>query len=198
MRNQLNFRSLLSFAALAAAAVFGSASSQCVAQDEGPTLSLGDGKITLQAPKEWKKEQPRSRILQYEFSAPASAKEDEGKARITVMAAGGSIDANIDRWYGQFKQPSGKATKDVAKTEKFDVAGQTVHWVDISGTFEESMGGGPFAPGRKVERAGYRMIGAILVGADRRQYFFKMTGPEKVVDELDEGFKKMLKALKAG
>lgn len=62
------------------------------------------------------------------------------------MSAGGSIEDNINRWYGQFEQADGKSTKDKSKTEKFDVAGNTVHWVDIPGNFKETMGGGgPFS-----------------------------------------------------
>lgn len=168
--------------------------------EDGPqptAIELAGGGIKMMAPAEWKKGKPKSTMLQYEFSAPADANDDDPSARITIMAAGGGVEANIERWYGQFAQPDGKSTKDVAKVEKFEVDGQTIHWVDIPGTFSESMGGGPFAPGKVVKREDYRMIGAILVTKDKGQHFFKMTGPSKVVEDLSEGFKKMLKELVA-
>lgn len=164
---------------------------------EASKISLADGQIVMQAPAEWKKVQPKSNIIEYEFTAPADALEGDEKARITIMGAGGSVDANIERWYGQFEQADGKATKEKAKTEKFIVDGLTVHWVDIPGSFKDTMGGGPFSGGKTVLRKDYRMLGAIVVGKDQGQYFIKMTGHQDVVDKLAEGFKKALKELQA-
>lgn len=162
---------------------------------EATKIELADGKIIMTAPPEWKKIKPKSNIVQYEFSAPADALEGDEKARITIMGAGGSVDANIERWYGQFEQPDGKSTKDKAKTEKFDVDGLTVHWVDIPGSFKDTMGGGPFSGGKTVLREDYRMLGAIIVAKDQGQYFIKMTGHKDVVEKLAAGFKKSLEEL---
>ena len=164
--------------------------------EDGTQVDAVGGKLKLVAPESWKAGPKRSRILEHEFFAPADAKDADSRARITMMSSGGSIDANIQRWYGQFSQPDGKATKDVAKVEKFDVDGQTVHLVDISGDFTESMGGGPFAPGKKVLRKDHRMLGAIVVSKDVGQYFIKMTGPKAVCEKLADGFKDMLRGLK--
>ena len=166
-------------------------------------ISLARGKLTMEAPASWKEKERRSRMLAYEFSATAAAEEGKAKveadklpaARVTIMGAGGSIDANIKRWYGQFKQSDGSKTADRAKVEKFEVDGQTVHMVDIPGTFSESMGGGPFAPGKVVVRKDYRMLGAIVVTDGVGQYFIKMTGPSKVCEQLKPGFIKMLRGL---
>ncbi|GIX00647.1 MAG: hypothetical protein KatS3mg111_3979 [Pirellulaceae bacterium] len=158
-------------------------------------LELGEGTIVMPLPDSWKQVAPRSRIIEYEFMAPADAKQDDATARITIMRAGGSIRANIERWYSQFTQPDGSSTKERAKVEEFKVADMPVHWVEISGTFKESMGGGPFAPGRTVERPGYKMIGVILETNNQGTYFFKVTGPEKTVDSLSEEFKRSLKAI---
>ena len=164
---------------------------------EATKIELADGKVEMIVPADWKKIEPKSRIVEYEFSAPADAKEGDEKARITIMPAGGSVDANIERWYGQFEQPDGKSTKDKATIEKFDVDGLTVHWVDIPGSFKDSMGGGPFSGGKTVLRKDYRMLAAIIVAKDQGQYFVKMTGYKDVVAKLAEGFKKSLKELKA-
>ncbi len=163
---------------------------------EASKLELAGGKLIMKAPAPWKKGEPKSSMIEHEFLAPIDAKEEE-TARITIMSAGGSIDANIDRWYGQFEQPDGKPTKEKAKTEKFDVAGNTVHWVDIPGNFKETMGGGPFSGGKTVVRENYRMLGAIIVSKDQRQVFIKMTGPADVVEKLSDSFKKSLKELES-
>lgn len=189
MKNML-FLALIGFACVTAIAA------PSRAQD-ATKIELADGKIEMTAPADWKKIEPKSRIVQYEFSSPADAKEGDEKARITIMEAGGSVDENIERWYGQFEQADGKATKDKATTEKFDVDGLTVHWVDIPGSFKDSMGGGPFSGGKTVLRKDYRMLGAIIVAKDQGKTFIKMTGYKDVVAALADGFKKSLKELKA-
>ncbi|MCA9131906.1 MAG: hypothetical protein KDA45_02075 [Planctomycetales bacterium] len=165
------------------------------AAPEGVPIALANGKLQLTAPQSWQQVAAKSRIVQYEFRAPSDAKEDEPTARITIMGAGGSVEANIDRWYGQFEQPDGQATRDKAKRESFEVAGLKVHWVDIPGKFKDSMGAGPFSGGKVVLRENYRMLGAIIAGPDQGQYFIKITGPEEVVESLAADFKKMLKEL---
>ncbi len=109
------------------------------------------------------------------------------------MQASGGIDANIDRWVGQFE---GVEKKD-AKIEKKEVAGSKIHIVDISGTFKDSMGGGPFAPGPVKKRENYRMLGVIIETKDAGTTFIKMTGEQPIVEQLSEGFKKSLDDLKA-
>lgn len=162
---------------------------------EGQAIALADGKLVLKAPAQWKAVPPKSRIVQYEFVAPASESKPENQARITIMGAGGSIADNIQRWYDQFVQPDGSVTKDKSKAEKIDVAGQTVHIVDIPGTFKDS-GGGPFFQQRPpVMREKYRMLGAIIETKDMGQHFVKITGPAETVDKLKDGFRKMLEGL---
>lgn len=161
---------------------------------EAKVMELADGKLILRTPAEWKSVQPKSRIVQYEFAAPADAKADN-QARITVMGAGGSIADNINRWYAQFEQPDGSSTKDKSKAEKIQVAGQTIHIVDIPGTFKDS-GGGPFFQQRPpVMRENYRMLGAIIETKDMGQHFLKVTGPADTVAKLQAGFRKMLEGL---
>lgn len=160
------------------------------------TIELAGGKLTLEAPDAWKSEEPKSRIVQYEFSAPKDAKEDSA-ARITIMGAGGGVEANLDRWYGQFDQPDGSATKKKAKVENFDVAGHKVYYVDVTGTFKDTMGAGPFSGRAPKMREDHRMLGAIIVTEELGQYFVKITGPAESLEKLSEGFKKMLKEMKS-
>ena len=183
---------------LGLACVIGFAS-VAVADEETKTIEIAGGKLVLEVPKEWKKEQPKSRIVEFEFSAPAEKDEKtkaEDRARITIMASGGGVEANLDRWYGQFEQPDGKATKDVAKVEDFEAAGQKIHYVDIKGTYKDSMGAGPFSGRPPVLRKDHRMLGAIIE-TEAGDYYLKITGPTELLDDLDKGFREMLKGLKA-
>ena len=156
------------------------------------TIKLGP-KLSMAVPKDWEQKPPRVGMIAYEFATP-SAEGDDRQGRVTVMAAGGSIEANIQRWIGQFTQPDESKTADKAKTEKKEIAGHKVHLVDIPGTYNESTGGGPFAPGKTVQRPDYRMLAAI-VETPGAVYFIKFYGPAKTVGAQADAFHKMIDGL---
>lgn len=162
-----------------------------VAQEsaKAETLSFANGKITVEKPASWKTVPPKSNIVQYEFRAPA---EGEQTARVTVMGATGGIEANIVRWIGQFDG----LTRADAKIEKKTIQKTTVHIVELEGTYKDSMGGGPFAPGpvKKVEN--HAMIGLIFELEGGELVFVKMTGPKKTIAGEREAVMKMVEGLK--
>jgi hypothetical protein len=160
------------------------------AQDNPATMSLGDGKFRLKAPDGWVRKQPQTRIVEHEFAIPA-AEGDAADGRLTVMGAGGGVQANIDRWYGQFTQPDGGNTQERAKVKQMKVAGQNVHLVDISGTFRDSRG--PMSP--VVERPKYRMLAAVIESKSAGDYFIKFYGPEKTVADNEKAFVRMIEGL---
>jgi hypothetical protein len=173
--------------------VFGSLHSHtCSAQSER-AISLGEGKLVLQAPEKWVRREPRTRIVEHEFAVEGKKGQEAG--RVTVMGAGGSIEDNIERWLGQFVQPDGKKSKEKAKIDKKTIAGVPVHVVDVSGTYKD-MPGGPFARGKTIDRADYRMLGAIIAGGPSvGNYFIKFYGPQEIVKEHEKAFHKMVESL---
>ncbi|WP_164103834.1 hypothetical protein [Candidatus Laterigemmans baculatus] len=175
---------------LLAAVPVGSARAEEADAKAPQTIRIFDA-LTLTVPEGWKPQPPKSRIVEHEFAAPQGEGEDVPTSRITMMAAGGDVEANISRWKGQFEGDS------EAKVEKFQAAGASVHYVQLSGSFKDTMGGGPFSGGRTVVRENYGMLGAIIVLPNGRQYFIKLTGPQKAVDAEREAFKAMLQELKA-
>lgn len=155
------------------------------------TISVfGDAK--LEVPAGWERTEPKSSIIEHEFVAKEGEGDDAPQARITMMAAGGDIKANIDRWKGQFT--GGEAA--AQKTEEMKVGNWTVHIADLSGTFAETMGGGPFSGGKTVKRENYAMTGVILAHPEGRKYFIKVTGPMDVVKANRPSVVKMLDGLK--
>jgi hypothetical protein len=128
------------------------------------------GSLTLTPSEGWTRKPPQSSFIAAEFVLPRAAGDDQD-GRLTLSLAGGSIEANVERWKGQF---TGGSKND--KQEQFDVAGVKVTLVDLSGDFNDQRG--PFAPG--VQRKGFRMISAILpVGG--QLHFIKGVGPEKTM-----------------
>ncbi|MCO8124598.1 hypothetical protein NHH03_22865 [Stieleria sp. TO1_6] len=146
---------------------------------------LGTGEMTV--PAEFKPTEPASRILQYEFKVG----EGDSTARLTMMPAGGGVEPNIKRWKGQFSGGDEAAQK----TETIKADPWEIHLVDVSGSFAERMGGGPFAGGKMVQREDYAMAGAILAEPQGRLYFVKMIGPAEVVKANREKFVKMIKSV---
>ncbi|HVU85742.1 MAG TPA: hypothetical protein VHD36_00355 [Pirellulales bacterium] len=149
------------------------------------------GAFQLTSPENWISREPRTRIVEHEFAVPKAA-GDDADGRVTVMGAGGGVAANIDRWYQQFTQPDGAGTKERAKVEKKEIAGQAVTIVDISGTYMDRPG--PMAPG--VERPHYRMLGAIIETKHNGNHFIKFYGPEKTVAANVDAFNKLLDSLR--
>ena len=159
-------------------------------------LTIAGGKLSITVSGRWTAKKPAVRIIEHELSVP-KAKGDAADGRILMMSAGGSIEANLSRWFGQFSQPDGKSTKDRAKVTKTEVAGHEVRIVDISGTYNDRRG--PFAPA--VKRADYRMLAAIVSvgkkqGAPAGNYFIKFYGPKKTVAANEKAFTAMIESLK--
>jgi len=171
----------------------GVARAQAVA-DDVRAFTIANGGFSLEAPAGWKQVPPKSGIVETEFAVPSDG--DAAPGRMTVMGAGGSVQANVERWYGQFTQADGSATKDKATTKTLKLAGCTVTLVDVAGTFKD-MPGGPFAGGQAVERPDYRMLAAIVETPEKGSYFIKFTGPGATVAKHADGFRKMVEGLVA-
>jgi hypothetical protein len=105
---------------------------------------------------------------------------------------GGSVEANIDRWEGQFKAPGGKPAP--AKVAKISVHGLPVTTIDVSGEYS-GMAGPTAAP---APVSGFRLLGAIVEGPGGN-IFIKFTGPAKTVAANQPKFQQMLNSFeKAG
>lgn len=153
-------------------------------------VTIANGALAMSAPGEWSVKKPRTRIVAHEFAIPA-AEGDAAGGRLTIMGAGGSIQANVDRWKGQFSAPDKKRTNSITKKE---IAGQQVHLVDLSGTFQDRPGG-PFGPA--VERKGYRMLAAIVETDAKGNYFVKLYGPAKTIAQAESQFRGFIESLQA-
>lgn len=176
--------------------LFAFVAASAVAEDKKEadrSFTVAEGKLAFKAPAGWTKKKPKSNIVEVEFEAPA-AKGDDVAGRLTIMGAGGKVEQNIERWYGQFAQPDGSETKDKAIVEKMSVTGQTVHLVDVSGTYKDTPGG-PFTGGKPVLREDYRMLAAIIETKAAGNYFLKFYGPKATIAENEKAFKELLRSL---
>jgi len=98
-------------------------------------------------------------------------------AELSVARAGGSVDANVQRWTAQFD-----GSPKVDRSDK-QVHGLKVTIVRIAGTF---LGGGMNAA-TPEKHDGWAMLAAI-VESTGSPYFFKLVGPADQVDHARSGF----------
>jgi len=101
------------------------------------------------------------------------------------------VDANMDRWIGQFLQADGKPSKSAAKVDKKTIHGLKVTTVEVSGSYTGMTG--PQGP-QGSPKPGYRLLGAIVEGP-QGSIFFKFTGPVKTVAQNQTAFETMISGL---
>ena len=152
------------------------------------------GGIHWSAPVGWEAQAQRPmRAATYRVPRVAGDSED-GECAVFFFGAGqgGSVDANVKRWTGQFELEGGRPADKTAKITKDSISGLPVTRIDVSGTYLASAG--PMAPAA-VRKPGYRLLGAIVEGPGGN-VFFKFTGPAKTVAAAQPQFEALLKTVK--
>src|SRR5215471_18652665 len=84
--------------------------------------------IRWMVPANWKSEAERPmRLATYTVpAAPGDSEGGECGVYYFGQGQGGSVEANLDRWIGQFVQADGKSSKDAAKIDKRSIHGLKV------------------------------------------------------------------------
>ncbi|TMQ10534.1 MAG: hypothetical protein E6J90_36215 [Deltaproteobacteria bacterium] len=163
------------------------------ALDKLPDGRLGMGPFSLAAPAAWTVKPVTSsmRAAQFVLSDKPGA---EAELVVTYFGnqGAGTIESNIDRWLSQFQQPDGKPSRDVAKVEKTQFAGQDATVVSVAGRYDT--GGMPGGSG-PVDKADQALLAAI-VGSPTGPYYFKLVGAKATVDASAAAFRSMLGSLK--
>lgn len=157
-------------------------------QPSGETVSHTIGGLTMDAPKEWEKAQASSPMRLGQFVLPGPG----GDAELVLFrfpGGAGGVQANIDRWKGQFTPPEGKTVDDVSKTENLTVGDLEITVLDVTGRAQGSMGQ-PAPQGSE-----HRMLAAIVEGKGD-PVFLKAVGPQKTLDLWAEPFQQVLQTVK--
>jgi hypothetical protein len=157
----------------------------------GETTSEAFAELKVEVPKEWEKGQPSNAMRVAEFSIPGPG----GDAELVVyrFAGGaGGVEANVERWKGQFQPPQGKTMDDLTTLKTMDVGDLDVTHVDISGRYVAAVR--PGAP-QTVDKPDQRMLAAIVEGSGD-PFFLKATGPAKTLDVWAEAFTRMVESAK--
>ncbi len=146
------------------------------------------GGVKWSRPPQWKVQPDRPlRAATYRVPAITGDSED-GECAVYYFGPGqgGTVEANIKRWVGQFQQPDKPA-----QVQKELVHGLRVTTVDVAGTYTGA--GGPMSPAQ-IAKAQYRLLGAIVEGPEG-PVFFKFTGPTRTVAQNREAFTAMVRSV---
>jgi hypothetical protein len=140
------------------------------------------------APAGWTNEGSRPMRAATYTIAPASGDKASAECGVYFFGPGqgGTVEANLDRWKGQFKGADGKVAS--AQVAKRTVHGLVVTTIDIAG--EYSGMAGPMAASTAAV-PGYRLLGAIVVGPGGN-VFVKFTGPAKTIAANQQKFEQLL------
>lgn len=140
---------------------------------QGPTPGLEPARapssLVWTAPARWQSVPNASSMRLATYRIPRAPGDTED-AELSIMQAGGSVDANVARWIGQFDAAGQKTAK--RSTRK--VGALEVTLVEVQGNYSGGMGKEPSSG------AGWALLGAIVSTPDM-PHFFKLTGPAKTV-----------------
>jgi hypothetical protein len=150
--------------------------------------------LEWQTPAGWSRGEDRSmRVATYLLAAvPGDPEGGECAVYYFGRGQGGDVDANVERWIGQFEQPDGRKSADVAVIDETTVNGLRVTTLEMSGTYTGAMG--PMS-GAKVEKPGFQMLGAIVEGPEGA-VFFKLTGPESTIQATRPSFEELVQSVR--
>jgi hypothetical protein len=156
------------------------------------TVTKEDAGLRYDVPDAWVRVPAPSDMRAAQYRVPGEGGADAelvlfffGKGR------GGGVDANLERWYAQFTQPDGRASRDAAVVTKQTVDSLKVTTLDLAGTYSPMpMGAGN--PARA--RPGTRML-AVIVEGEGGPWFFRLVGPAATVGAAKAAFDAMMKSL---
>ena len=147
-----------------------------------------DPGIEWQMPKRWVSELAQGmRLASYVIPAhPVGGGTAQCAVYYFGTGQGGGVDANIDRWMGEFQNPG------TPSRHTREVHGMRVSQVEVTGTYMAHAG----APGEDAgPRSGWTLLGAIVEGPSGA-VFFKLTGPGPTVAATAKEFDGLLASLR--
>ena len=162
--------------------------------DGGARVFGQEARIGFDSPPEWIAADVSSPMRVAQFTLPR-AEGDIEDAELTVFyfgGAGGTVEANLERWTNQMRQPDGGRSADVATTTSFMVGDLAVTLLDVPGTYAAEVRPGS---GMRYYKRGFRLKAAV-VETPIGPYFFKLTGPEQTVRTWEGGFSSLLESVR--
>ncbi|MFU8805607.1 MAG: hypothetical protein ACNA8W_17470 [Bradymonadaceae bacterium] len=146
------------------------------------------GPLLWEAPKSWQAVRPSNEMRLAQYIVPTD--DGEEPAEVTVFffgpGGGGGVDANLERWAGQFSGGE-PAKRDTIKQGEI-----TLHTIDASGKYDPGMAMG--GAGIKDDQ---RMLG-VIAETPSGLFFFRLIGSSAVTGAEADAFGEFLTSFKLG
>jgi hypothetical protein len=171
-------------AALAMAMAMPAAAGEATARTEAAGLRFN-------LPTAWTRVPATSDVRAAQFRIPPADGAAAGELVLFFFGPGkgGSVDANLERWYGQFTQPDGRPSRDAATVTKRTVHGLEVTVVDLAGTYS--------GMGMHAEPAADSRMLAAIVSGEGGPWFWRAIGPRATIAAAKPTFDEMIGSLEA-
>lgn len=150
------------------------------------TLSFLD--LTADVPVSWRTESPGSRMRVAELAIPGS---EPGRLIVYFFGRGqgGTPEANIARWRGQFSNPDGRPVE--PHLTRFQAAGIPITLARFEGSYARGIGAGSGAP-RRVDQ----ILLAAVLERESGNVIIQLFGPSATVREHEAAFGRFLHSLR--
>lgn len=168
---------------------------------DGPTIPAGPvagappagwAALTWTAPPGWTQSPPANAMRVAQLDLPGAAPGAPPVQCVVFGGIGGGKEKNIDRWIGQFVQPGGGSSKDLAKVTESEKDGVRTTRVSLRGNFTVSM-----VPGKSeaTNAEGWMLLGAI-VETSAGEFQVKLVGPAATLEKEEANFDAFLSSIK--
>jgi hypothetical protein len=156
-----------------------------------PKQTIDAKGMTFEAPKAWKSSTPSNTMRRAQLSVEPIEGDDYPAEMIVSAFAGaaGSVEDNLKRWQGFFKDENGDLPK--IESKKVQAKNVEVTRAETSGHYHPASRGGTKEP----DRPGARFFGVIVTG-EKSSYYIRMVGPDKTMKKLKDDFDEMVKTIK--
>ncbi len=156
-------------------------------------MAAQSGTLRFSPPAAWKSRPSASSMRVAELVVPRAAGDAEDGELIVYFfgGSGGSVDANIERWVGQFHTASGAPVNAPARTTSAN-GSLRITQVDVSGTYIAEIRPGS---SERHNKPNFRMRAAV-VETPKGPYFVKFTGPAQTVAQAGGDFDRFVKSLR--
>jgi hypothetical protein len=161
-------------------------SSQTASGNAGMANPHAAGELEWTAGSSWISEQPSSGMRKAQYRVPGPGGDAELAVFYFGPGQGGDAMTNATRWANQFTKEDGSPAVDQLKTRDAEVNGMPVTFVEVAGTYTNTMVSPEPYPG-------YALLGAIVKGPDAN-WFFKLTGPANTIEAARADFEQMIES----
>ena len=153
--------------------------------------ALQSGTLTFAKAPTWKDRPATSSMRLAEFVVPKAAGDAEDGELIVYYfgGGGGNVQANIDRWIGQFKPEPGAKTPE---TKSLTVNGLKVTTIAVRGTYIAEVRPGASERHNKPNFA----MRAAVIETPKGPHFIKLTGPIATVEQAGAAFEQFLQSVR--